>query len=214
VGPDFQFEHVLWDRGVAPIAGVDEAGRGPLAGPVVAAAVIFLEPFSIPALDDSKKLGASRREHLHELLTCDPRIRWAVARIEADAIDRHNILRATHMAMAAALAQLPETAHALVDGLTAQDLPVPHDPIVGGDARSMSIAAASILAKVIRDRIMLGYDREHPIYGFAKHKGYATPEHLASLRRHGPCPIHRRSFAPVAQAGLFCGTPPLAGQAG
>lgn len=201
--PGFFLERQLWARGVKPVAGVDEAGRGPLAGPVVAAAVVFLEEVELPGLDDSKRVPASRREKLFEHITSHPRIQHAIAWCDAAEVDALNILRATWRAMARALEGLPAAAYALVDGLAARELPVPHDGVVGGDRLSASIAAASILAKVTRDRLMLELDRQFPAYGFAQHKGYPTTLHFERLRRHGPSPVHRRSFAPVAQAELF-----------
>lgn len=190
-------------RGIFFVAGVDEAGRGPLAGPVVAAAVILPRDHAGLGLDDSKKLTARRRESLCSALTSDPGVRWAVAEASVPEIDRLNILRATHLAMARAVTLLhPAATHALVDGLPVTGLPVPHTALVGGDGLSWSIAAASIIAKVTRDRLMLGLDAQFPQYGFARHKGYGVREHLEALRLHGPSPVHRRSFAPVAQAAV------------
>jgi ribonuclease HII len=199
------FERELWAQGVRLVAGVDEAGRGPLAGPVVAAAVVLPARWAadgcddrLRGLNDSKQLTEPQREEFFALLTAHPDIRYAIARVEADTIDRINILQATHRAMNDALAQLsPPPDHALVDGLRVKSLRFPQTPLVKGDARSYSIAAASVLAKVTRDRLMLEYDRQFPAYGFAGHKGYGTPAHLAALAAHGPCPIHRKSFAPI-----------------
>ena len=200
---DLTRECALRARGFLCVAGIDEAGRGPLAGPVVAAAVILPESYSLDGLDDSKKLSASRREKLFAEITADTRINWAVGTADVDEIDRLNILRATHLAMSRAVEALPlKPQHALVDGLPVKDLPVPHTALVGGDALSLSIAAASIIAKVTRDRHLADLDRQFPQYGFARHKGYGVREHLEALQNHGPCPIHRRSFAPVAQARL------------
>ena len=204
--PDrFWFERGLIQRGVRLIAGVDEAGRGPLAGPVVAAAVILPAdwishglPVELSRTHDSKQLAPAEREHLFELYVTNPGIRFAVAMVEAADIDALNILRATHRAMNEALARLdPPPEHVLVDGLPVKSIAFPQTAIVGGDARSFAIAAASIVAKVTRDRVMTEYDRRYPDYGFGRHKGYGTPEHLAALARCGPCPIHRRSFAPL-----------------
>jgi ribonuclease HII len=193
----------LREQGVFPVAGIDEAGRGPLAGPVVAAAVILPSRFKRRGLDDSKRLNAAAREEQYARVTGDGDVIWAVAVREADAIDRVNILRATHEAMREAVLALRElAAHALIDGLPVHPFPVAHTALVGGDGISLSIAAASVVAKVTRDRIMDGHARSWPEYGFERHKGYATTEHLATLRRHGPCPIHRRSFEPVAQLAL------------
>jgi ribonuclease HII len=201
--PDFSLENALRACGLAIIAGVDEAGRGPLAGPVAAAAVILPAAFRDPGLDDSKKLSAKKREALYHILTDDPRVKWAVALASAAEIDTLNILRATHLAMRRAVAGLgvvPD--HCLIDGLPVRGFPWPHEGIVKGDGRSLSIAAASILAKVTRDRLLRAIDAEFPLYGFAKHQGYGTKQHLEALRIHGPCCHHRRSFEPVAQLAL------------
>lgn len=189
------------------MAGVDEAGRGPLAGPVVAAAVVLpsewfrLEmPESIRDLNDSKKLCPDRRETLYDQLTQHSEIDWAVAVIDASEIDRLNILRATHLGMIQALAKLrvcPD--HVLIDGLPVPNVPIAQTAIVGGDGLSWTIAAASVLAKVTRDRWMLEADQQWPGYGFARHKGYPTASHIEALRKLGPCPIHRRTFAPIRE---------------
>ncbi len=201
--PDLAFETALHARGLHRIAGVDEAGRGPLAGPVTAAAVILPPRFSCPGLDDSKKLTLSRREHLYDSLTNHPDIHWSVATADHGEIDSLNILRATHLAMRRAVeALLPTPDHCLIDGLPVSNFPLPHDAIVKGDGRSLSIAAASIIAKVTRDRMMKEFDRKFPQFGFAKHQGYGTKAHLEALRIHGPCRIHRRSFKPVSQLTL------------
>jgi len=194
-------ERKLRASGCVLIAGIDEAGRGPLAGPVVAAAVILPERFRHNTLDDSKKLSAERREAIFVELTAQAEICWAAAVVETEEIDRINILRATHQAMrraVAALARVPD--HVLIDGLPVRPFPVQQTALVGGDALSFSIAAASVIAKVTRDRIMVEMDQRHPGYEFAQHKGYGTELHLARLKQHGPCPIHRRSFLPVQQA--------------
>lgn len=201
----FRFERDLWKRGVRFIAGVDEAGRGPLAGPVVAAAVQLPVdwiqdgiPSDLAGLNDSKQLLPELREHYFALLNSMPGIRHGIAIVHADIIDQINILRATHRAMNLALAnlQLPLD-HVLVDGLAVHSMTFPQTALVEGDARSFSIAAASVLAKVTRDRMMLDYHEQWPDYGFADHKGYGTPRHLEALQRMGPCPIHRFSFAPI-----------------
>ncbi len=189
---------------ITAIAGIDEAGRGPLAGPVVVAAVILPAPpeaFSLP-VNDSKRLSERQREELAAELKADSRIRYAIVQRSAAEIDRLNILRATQDAMREAARQVGAQ-WALVDGLPFQPFPVPVDFIVKGDANSASIAAASILAKTARDAWMVELDQRYPGYGFAKHKGYGTAEHLAALNRLGPCPEHRRSFGPVAQPTLF-----------
>ena len=185
------------------MAGVDEAGRGPLAGPVVAAAVGLPEKFAHSLLNDSKQLSERRRDALFVEITARADIRWAFAVVENDEIDRLNILRATHEAMRRAVARLdPQPQHVLIDGLPVRPFPVEQTALVGGDALSFSIAAASIIAKVTRDRLMREHDAKFPGYDFARHKGYGTPQHLAALKKNGPCPIHRRSFLPVRQAEL------------
>lgn len=201
--PDLAFESTLWSRGILRIAGVDEAGRGPLAGPVAAAAVILPRDFRCPDLDDSKKLSAAKRDKLYDHITCQADISWAVATASAEEIDQFNILRATHLAMRRAVAALsPQPDHCLIDGLPVRDFPLPHDAVVRGDGKSLSIAAASIIAKVTRDRIMAEIDRDYPQFGFSRHQGYGTKQHLEALRIHGPCRHHRRSFQPVSQLSL------------
>ena len=196
-------EDGLRARGALLIAGIDEAGRGPLAGPVVAAAVILPAGFSHGDLDDSKRLPERTRDSLFSEITGSAEIRWASAIVESGEIDRLNILRATHEAMRRAVAQLdPPPDHVLIDGLPVRPFPLPQTALVGGDGLSFSIAAASVIAKVTRDRIMVELDARFPEYGFARHKGYGTPQHLAALKKHGPAPIHRRSFLPVRQAEL------------
>ncbi|MDE2316351.1 MAG: ribonuclease HII [Xanthomonadaceae bacterium] len=181
-------------------AGVDEAGRGPLAGPVVVAAVILDPARPIAGLDDSKKLSEKRREALYPQIV-ERALAHCVVVVEAEEIDRLNIFQATMAGMSRAVAGLAPAAHeALVDGNKLPlDLPCPGRAIVGGDALEPAIGAASILAKVTRDRLMVALESLHPGYGFAVHKGYPTPAHLAALQRLGPCPQHRRSFAPVRQ---------------
>jgi ribonuclease HII len=182
------------------IAGVDEAGRGPLAGPVVVAAVILDPARPIVGLNDSKKLSATKREALYPLIV-EHALAHCVVVVEAAEIDRLNIFQATMAGMSRAIAGLAPAAHeALVDGSKLpKDMPCPGRAIVGGDALEPAISAASILAKVARDRLMVALEDTHPGYGFAVHKGYPTPAHLAALQRLGPCPQHRRSFAPVKQ---------------
>lgn len=201
----FEEERALLKVGLRSLAGVDEAGRGPLAGPVVAAAVVLPSdwigngiPSNLESLNDSKQLTSDQREIFFKIITAEPAIRSAIATIDAAIIDQINILRATHKAMAEALALLnPQPEHILVDGNHVKSLPHPQTALVKGDSRSYSIAAASVLAKVTRDRLMLEYDRTWPQYGFAEHKGYGTPQHLEAIARFGPCPIHRRTFAPL-----------------
>jgi ribonuclease HII len=204
----FRYELELLERGLTCIAGVDEAGRGPLAGPVFAAAVMFPVgwmreglPAPLRQVNDSKQLSPETRERLFTELTSRTEIHFAVAQVGVQTIDEINILQASHRAMNLALAQLhPAPEHALVDGLRVRTMALPHTPIVSGDALSYSIAAASILAKVSRDRWMRESDRLYPGYGFAAHKGYGTARHLAAIKALGACPIHRRSFAPMRPA--------------
>jgi len=194
-------ERLLRARGFTWIAGIDEAGRGPLAGPVVAAAVVLPEKFRHRVLTDSKQLSPRQRELLYSEITLHTGTVWGVAAVEPVEIDRVNILRATHLAMQLAVAQLtPAPDHVLIDGLPVRGFPIAQTALVQGDTLSFSIAAASVIAKVTRDRMMLDFDTQFPHYGFAQHKGYGTELHLERLRQHGPCPIHRRSFLPVRQA--------------
>ncbi len=201
----FEFERALWRQNVYLIAGVDEAGRGPLAGPVVAAAVIFPSAWNESGIDerlrdlnDSKQLTEAQRENFFAILNAHPEIRCAIAVVDAETIDRINILQATHRAMNEALAQLsPPPQHVLVDGRPVKTMRFPQTALVKGDAKSYSIAAASVLAKVTRDRMMLEFHEQFPQYGFAEHKGYGTPQHLTAIAKFGACPIHRRSFAPI-----------------
>jgi len=190
--PDLSLE----EAGPRPVAGVDEAGRGPWAGPVVAAAVI-LDPARIPpGIDDSKKLSEARREALFDLIAAAAQM--GIGQASVAEIDRHNILRATFMAMDRAVRALPEKPkRLLIDGNRAPNLGYPAETVVKGDSRSLSIAAASIIAKVTRDRLMAVLDSEFPEYGFSRHKGYGTPAHLAALQRLGVTPHHRRSYRPI-----------------
>jgi ribonuclease HII len=194
--PDFTIELEAMRQGTRLVCGIDEAGRGPWAGPVVAAAVV-LDPDCIPpGLNDSKKLTEAEREALFEPILRSARVGIGIGEVER--IDRDNILQATLWAMEQAARQIEGVALALVDGNRAPPLSCRVQTIVEGDARSLSIAAASIVAKVTRDRIMIGQDGIYPQYGFARHKGYGTAFHQDALLRHGPTPLHRRSFAPVA----------------
>ena len=205
--PSLRVEEAASARSIF-IAGVDEAGRGPLAGPVVAAAVILDPARPIAGLNDSKQLSEAKREALYPLII-ERALAYCIVLIERDEIDRLNIFQATMAGMSRAVAGLVPVAHeALIDGnQLPKDLPCPGRAIVGGDALEPAISAASILAKVSRDRVMVTLDGVHPGYGFAMHKGYATPAHLAALQQLGPCAQHRRSFAPVRllldQAQLF-----------
>ncbi len=187
-----EYENRLED--VSFLCGIDEAGRGPLAGPVVAAACVLPRGLDICYLNDSKKLSEKRREELYDIIR-EKAVAWGVGIVDHTVIDEINILQATYEAMRIAVGQLGLVPGMLLnDAVTIPGLDIPQLPIVHGDAKSVSIAAASILAKVTRDRIMLEYDRRYPGYGFAKHKGYGTAEHIAAIRSLGPCPIHRRTF--------------------
>ncbi len=181
------------------VAGIDEAGRGPLAGPVVVAAVILPPDHGLAGLDDSKRLSAATRESFFGRIGKVAEA-WAIEVVEVEEIDRINILRATFKGMQRALSRLePVPTLTLIDGNRAPELPGEVHTIVQGDHWVPAISAASILAKVTRDRLMLDYHREYPHYGFDRHKGYPTADHLRLLKKHGPCPIHRRSFAPVRE---------------
>jgi len=196
--PDLRHERKLWRTGIKTVAGVDEAGVGPMAGPVVAAAVVFRRETFIRGVHDSKQLLAEKREELHAQIR-ERALTFGIGVAEVEEIDRLNIYWATMRAIERALAALkaaPE--HVLIDGRKVPGLAIPQTPIVGGDRKSFCIAAASILAKVTRDRIMTAYDDQYPGYGFAQHKGYCTADHFQLLEQLGPSPIHRRSFAPVA----------------
>lgn len=179
------------------VAGIDEVGRGPLAGPVVAAAVVLPYGVPVPAVFDSKQVKESEREDLARRLYDLPGIAIAVAEVGPEVIDEINILQATHRAMRQAASQLPKVDFLLIDGNPVKNMPVPSRSMVKGDARCASIAAASIIAKVYRDALMVKYEEMYPGFGFAAHKGYGTRVHLAALRELGPCPIHRKTFAPV-----------------
>lgn len=203
-----QHERTAWSQGNLTLAGVDEAGRGPLAGPVIAAAVFMPravleaeETARLAGLTDSKKLSEKKREFFYSLLTTDPNIACGVGRAEVGEIDAINILQATHLAMRRAIQALGRRMDLLlIDGRPVPGLPFPARAIVKGDAQSLLIAAASVIAKVSRDHLLLELDRAYPGYGFARHKGYGTAAHLDALRRLGPCPAHRRSFAPVTDS--------------
>ena len=191
----WNFEHAAMEEGFSLICGVDEAGRGPLAVPVCAAAVILPPDLELEGLNDSKKLSEKRREALYPLI-CEQALAYGIAFASEQEIDELNILQATFLAMRRAVGQLGQKPDlALVDGNREPDFgDIPVRTIIKGDSRSANIAAASILAKVTRDRFMLEQDAAYPQYGFAVHKGYGTQKHYAALREFGPCPIHRRSF--------------------
>ncbi len=188
-----------WTKGVGFLCGIDEVGRGPIAGPVVAASVILPEGCRIEGIKDSKKLSPKRREELFDKIRNNA-IAVGLGIVEPILIDRINILQATYEAMRRAILSMrvfPE--YVIVDGKPIPNLPLPQEGIVKGDSLSISIGAASIVAKVVRDRIMEMYDLIFPQYGFARNKGYGTKEHIEALFRYGPCPIHRRSFRPVSE---------------
>ena len=190
----WELEKEIYDQGYELICGVDEAGRGPLAGPVCAAAVILPPEAEIPGLNDSKKLTDKKRRALYDVIV-EQALSWSVALVDESTIDEINILQATFRAMEQAVAGLTaEPDLVLVDGNREPPLPMKTQCIVGGDGKSASIAAASILAKVTRDRLMEELDGQYPQYGFAVHKGYGTKRHYEALRTYGPCPIHRRTF--------------------
>jgi ribonuclease HII len=195
-----RYERELWDRDVRLVAGIDEAGMSPLAGPVAAAAVVLEVGWRAPHINDSKQLTAEQRSELALVIRREARA-FSVAFVQPEEIDRVNIYWAGILAMRRAVEGLgvqPE--HLLIDARRLHELPIEQTRIVKGDELSLSIAAASILAKTERDALMVEYDRQYPVYGFARHKGYPVRQHVAALKEHGPCPIHRRSFAPVQQA--------------
>ena len=191
---EYQLEHELHEQGFCAVCGVDEAGRGPLCGPVVAAAVILPDGLYIDGLNDSKKLTEKKRDALYDVI-CRSAVAYSIAEASVEEIDETNILEATLLAMRRAIASLPVQADfALIDGNISRDFPLPVRAVVHGDATSPSIAAASILAKVTRDRMCADLDRQYPQYGILKHKGYGTKEHMNALRTYGPAPIHRTKF--------------------
>jgi len=201
-----RFENALWAEGLTHVAGIDEAGMSPLAGPVAAAAVILAPGSRIARVDDSKKLDARTRAELAEEIKHSA-VAWAVGFAEVSEIDSINIYWAGLLAMKRAVEGLGcEAQHLLIDARALKDLPMPQQRIIKGDAKSLSIAAASILAKTTRDAVMSELDLQYPGYGFARHKGYPVKEHTTALAQLGACPIHRRSFAPVRQV---LGLPPL-----
>lgn len=191
---EFTIENELRAQGFTAICGVDEAGRGPLCGPVVAAACILPEGYIPEGINDSKKLTEKKREKLFDII-CENAVAYCIAEASVEEIDRLNILEADLLAMRRAIEGLSLRAdYALIDGNIARDFPIPAKAVIHGDAISPSIAAASILAKVTRDRLCLALDREYPQYGIAKHKGYGTKLHMDALRQYGPSPIHRKQF--------------------
>jgi ribonuclease HII len=194
----FRYERRTYKNGATVIAGIDEAGRGPLAGPVVAAAVILPVKFRHRTLNDSKQLAPELREEIYAELTANSAVHWAAGVSDVEIIERYNILQATWRAMVLALDALAvKPDHVLIDGLPVPPIRIPQTAIIDGDCKSFSIAAASVIAKVTRDRLMVEIHERYPQYNFAQHKGYSTPEHLAALDQFGPCPIHRKTFEPV-----------------
>lgn len=216
MGPADEFEQEARRCGYRRVAGIDEAGRGPLAGPVVAAAVILPIHARLTGVDDSKRLPEAERERLYHAIL-DKAVGVGIGSADAGEIDARNILEASRLAMCRAIANLdPAPDYLLTDAVTLPALHVPLCPIIKGDALSLSIAAASIIAKVTRDRLMVAFHETFPQYNFLSHKGYGTAEHLRMLARFGPCPIHRRTFAPVRDTILSARTAELslAGSAG
>ena len=198
------FEEMARRRGYQAVAGIDEAGRGPLAGPVVAAAVILPEEFDLPGLNDSKQISAQKRNQLLPMIR-EQALAIGIGVSRADEIDRINILQATLLGMSRAVKRLPVAPDfLLVDGITPVPLEIEQKTLKKGDSRSLSIAAASVVAKVVRDRIMVAYDRLFPEYGFSGHKGYGSQKHRDAVALYGPCVCHRRTFAGVRE---HCGTP-------
>jgi ribonuclease HII len=195
------YERAARQQGYKYIAGIDEAGRGPLAGPVLAAACLIPEDVFLPGIDDSKQLSALQRESLFETIVSNPWISYAIASASHQEIDQHNIYQSSILAMLRAVESLPQKPdYLLVDGMKLPGMSIPCEKIVAGDSKSQSIAAASVLAKVTRDRLMKEYHLQWPQYGFDKHKGYGTPQHLEALKTHGPCLIHRLTFEPLKSA--------------
>lgn len=223
--PNFCEEKKLWKKGYEYVVGLDEVGRGPLAGPVVACAVMVRNPksqiskrvsgfgnwnlfgywllgFGVLKLRDSKKLSPKAREKFYKILTEHPQIKWGIGIVSEKIIDKINIFEATKLAMTKAVNNLKRKVDFLIlDGNFKITLPISQKPIIKADEKVFSVASASIIAKVFRDRLMEKYDKKFPNYGFIKHKGYPTKEHFEKLRKYKPCPIHRRSFGPVARCG-------------
>ena len=186
-------EQELHRQGYVNVAGVDEVGRGPLAGPVVAAAVILPHDFDVLGIDDSKKLSEKRREELYEVIT-DKAVAWGIGMADHETIDEINILQAAKLAMKRALAELEDVDYITFDAMKIEDIDIPQESVIKGDSKILAIAAASIVAKVTRDRMMTEYAKQYPGYGFEKNKGYGTKAHYEGISEHGICPIHRRSF--------------------
>jgi ribonuclease HII len=192
-----RFEELAWGRGFKLVGGVDEVGRGPLAGPVVASCVIASTPLMIEGLDDSKRVKPALRSHIAEIIK-ERACAWAIGEASVAEIETLNIYQASLLAMERALAALPmQPEYLLTDAIRIRSFAGEQLPMIKGDAKCATVAAASILAKVHRDRLLLELDAAYPQYGFAEHKGYGTPRHLAALREHGPCSVHRRTWQPV-----------------
>lgn len=192
--PSFEYENKHYDEGYVAVCGCDEAGRGPLCGPVVAAAVILPRDLFIDGLNDSKKLTEKKRDALYDIII-EKAIAYGIAECTPEEIDEYNILNASMLAMRRAIEKLQVKADfALIDGNCSRGFDIPNETVVKGDAKSYSIAAASILAKVTRDRGCIELDRQYPMYGIAKHKGYPTKDHMDAVREFGPSPIHRKTF--------------------
>ena len=186
-------EQELHRQGYVNVAGVDEVGRGPLAGPVVAAAVILPHDFDVLGIDDSKKLSEKRREELYEVIT-EKAVAWGIGMADHETIDEINSLQAAKLAMKRALAELEDVDYITFDAMKIEDIDIPQESVIKGDSKILAIAAASIVAKVTRDRMMTEYAKQYPGYGFEKNKGYGTKAHYEGISEHGICPIHRRSF--------------------
>lgn len=197
--PLLAIERKKWKDGFSFVAGVDEAGRGPLAGPLVVTALVFRKNSRIPFVNDSKKLSIKKRIELRNVLINSDQVDYSIVEIQPQEIDKLNILNATHKGMKEALTGLKKLDFALIDGLPVPNIPVKHESIVKGDSKSANIAAASILAKVHRDEIMQKIAREYPEYGFEKHKGYGTAFHIDAIKKYGPTKYHRRSFSPLKE---------------
>lgn len=195
-----RYEDALCKKGVKIIAGIDEAGRGPLAGPVVACCIIYHSGLLIEDINDSKLLTPSRRKKVYQQIISHPDTKYGLGIVEAEEIDRINILQATFLAMQKAADSLQDLEYILIDGNQLPELSVKSEGVIKGDQKSITIAAASIIAKEVRDEIMFRYQEIHPEYSFHKHKGYGTKIHKEALEKYGPCPIHRKSFRPVAES--------------
>jgi ribonuclease HII len=194
---NLEIENVLWAQGIGSIAGVDEAGRGPLAGPVVAASVVFPRDLMIDGVNDSKKVTENRREKLYDVIRSQA-LAVGVGIVSHEVIDRINILQATILAMHKAIEDMKKTPDfIIVDGNSFRHETIRFETVIGGDAKSFTIAAASIIAKVTRDRMMRAFDLQYPEYGFAQHKGYGTKQHLDAIRKFGLCEIHRKTFRSI-----------------